>query len=308
MNLKTIPSVLAAGLALELGLVTAAPFSIGVAVTRGSFRVDEATVSANATLLEGTSVETGEAPASLLLTSGTHLALEAQSKGRIFGDHLLLEKGSGEIERPVGYRVEARGLTIRPQNGIASARVTLLGAHQVRVAAFAGSFRVTNANGMAIADLPPGAALEFDPQAGAEAPEPWRLTGCVMASAGHFLLTDETTNLTVEISGAGLDKETGNRLEVTGTRDAAATPVSGASQLIRVSHFKRLSNKCGGGKKAPAAAAAGGAAAGVGATVAGISTTTVVIVGGVAAGAAVGGLAAAKELPGQGGSTNSTSR
>jgi O-antigen ligase len=322
VKLKTVQSVVAALVSLNLSIAMAAPppsgGAIGVAVTRGSLRVDDSTVSGNATLVEGTTVETQQDASSLQLTSGPHIALQAQSKGRVFGDHLQLERGVGELDRLIGYRVEARGLTIQPQTGSARARVALAGAHLVQVAALSGSFRVTNAKGLVIANLTPGAALEFDPQTSGQS-EPWKLSGCLVSTAHHFTLTDDTTNVTVEVVGTGLDKEVGNKVDIRGALDSTGTPVSSATQVIRVSMVKRLGKNCtassGKGTAAAAAggaatggAAAGGAAAGGASTVAGISTTAILIVGGVAAGAVVGGLAAADKLPGQGSAAVGSSR
>jgi O-antigen ligase len=307
VKLKTVQSVVAALVSLNLSIVTAAPQSIGVAVTRGNFRVDDANVSGNATLVEGTTVETRAAASSLQLTGGARIALAADSKGQVFGDHIVLEKGGGQMEQLLGYRVEARGLILESQTGVAKAQVALAGPHMVQMAALTGSFRVLNVKGMVVANLTPGSALEFNPQAASQG-EPWKLSGCLRSAAGHFTLTDDTTSVTVEAAGASLDREAGNRVEILGAMDPAATPVSGASQLIRVSQIKRVAKGCPVNKGA-AAAGAGGAAAGAGATVAGISTTTIAVVGGVAAAATIGGLAAANKLPGQSSaSAGSTSR
>jgi hypothetical protein len=307
VKLRTVQSVIAVFVSLNLSIVMAAPPSIGVAVTRGNFRVDDANVSGNATLLEGTIVETRTAASSLQLTTGAHIALASDSKGQVFGDHIVLEKGAGQMEQLLGYRVEARGLTLESQMGVAKAQVALAGPHMVQMAALTGSFRVLNAKGMVVANLTPGSALQFDPQAAGQG-EPWKLSGCLRSANGHFTLTDDTTNVTVEAAGAGLDREAGNRVEILGAMDPAVTPVSGTSQLIRVSQIKHVGKGCGISKGA-AAAGAGGAAAGTAATIAGISTTTIAIVGGVAAAATIGGLAAANKLPGQGSaSAGSTSR
>jgi len=311
VQLRTVQSVVAVLVSLNLSVATAAtpPFgvaAIGMAVTRGSFRVDNATVTGNATLVEGTTIETEEAGSSLQLSSGTHISLGAQSKGRVFGDRILLERGVGDLEKLEAYRVEARGLTIQPQSRAASARVALAGSRLVQVAALTGSLRVMNAKGMVVANLTSGSALEFDPQATGQG-EPWKLSGCLVSAPGHFTLTDNTTNVTVEAVGTGLEKESGNKVEITGAMDATATPVSGATQVIRVSQVKRLGKNCTPSSGKGTAAAAAGGATGA-ATIAGISTTTILIVGGVVAGAAVGGLAAADKLPGQGSTSTGSSR
>jgi hypothetical protein len=118
----------------------------------------------------------------------------------------------------------------------------------------------------------------------------------------HYLLTDETTNVVVELGGPGLEKEKGNRVEVTGAMDPTATPVSDASEFIRITSVKRLGKGCPAGSGAAAAAGAGGSAAKTGGNPpghTGLSTTTLVaIIGGVAAAAVVGGLAATGKLTG----------
>lgn len=293
-------------LALVSTLLWAAPAPIGVVTARGSFRLDDATVTGNATLFEGSTVEAGGA-ATLRLSSGAEIALLSGSKGRIFGDHLNLERGSGEFARGPGFHMEARTLRIQPETGQARARVTLESGNRVQVAALEGSFRVLNARGLLVADLSPGTALAFEPlPQGGGAGEPWRMTGCLRSENGHFLLTDETTSVTAELTGTNLAAEEGNRVRIDGIMDSAFTPVSGATQVLKVTQLRRLGKGCGEGKGAKGAAAAGaGGAAGkaAGGSHAGIAASTIAIIGGVAAAGAVAGLAASDALPGQGGGT-----
>lgn len=316
MKLETVQSVLALACALNLGLcsLTASPGAaspgIGTAMTKGSFRIDDATVAGNATLFEGSTIETRQSTSSLDLASGPRLLLGAASKGRIFGDRLILERGSGEMQNAAGFRVEARGLSVRAETGRGAARVLLTGNTRVQVAALAGALRVLNSRGLLVAELEPGTALEFEP-AGSFNPqastEPEKLTGCIRAVPGHFLLTDEVTNVTVELAGSGLDKESGNRVEVTGAMDPTAAPVSGATQYIRLTVLKRLGKGCAANKAAAAGAGgaagkAGGAAGGGG--IGGLSAaTTIAVIGGVAAAAVVGGLAGSGAFSGSSGSS-----
>jgi len=306
VRIETVQAAVAAAMAFNL-VAWAAPPAIGTVIANGAFRLDNAAVTGNATLFEGSSVETASAVSRLELATGARLSLAASSKGKIFGDHMLLEKGIGQLDRAENFRVEARGLSIQPETEKSSARVALSGGTRVQVAALVGSFRVLNSRGVLIADIAAGRAIEFEPQA---ASTPSKLMGCLVMHGVHYLLTDETTNVVVELGGPGLDKEKGNRVEITGAMDPTATPVSDASQFIRVSAVKRISKGCGSAGAAAAAGAggaagkaAGGAAGGAaGAGGGAISATTVAIIGGVAAAAAVGGLAAAGKLPGQGGS------
>ncbi len=272
--------------------VRAAAPVIGTVVAKGSFRLDNATVHGNATLFEGASVETTAATSSMELISGARLSLAPASKGKFYGDKVVLEKGSSEVERAGGLKIEARGLMIQPETGRASARILLTGSNRVDVEAVTGSFRVLNSRGILVANLAAGRALDLDPEP--QQPAQTKLTGCLAFRNGHYVITDETTNVTVELGGLGLDKEKGNRVELIGAMDPTMTPVSDASQFVRVANVKHLAKGCAG----TAAAGAGGAGAsapkpaGAGAGI-GMSGTTIAIVGGVAAAGLVGGLAAA---------------
>lgn len=295
MKLRTAQSVLALALSLHLGIATAAAPAIGTVLAPGAFRIDNATLSGNATLTEGSLLETGVVHSSVQWTNGARVSLAAQSRGRLFGDRLVLEQGATEIENSAGLRLVALGLTIQPGSGASTGSVVVDSLRRVRVAAASGSLRVLNTNGQLVANLAPGAALAFEPQAGPSTVA--RVTGCLENHSGRYLLTDEVTNVTVEVAGAGVAKEAGNKVEVTGAMDPTAAALQQASQLVRAREVRRVSKGCG--SAAPVAAAAGAGAAG-GAAAGGIAATTIAIVGGVAAAAIVGGLAAAEKLPGQG--------
>jgi hypothetical protein len=268
---------------------------IGTVVAKGAFRLDNATVIGNATLFEGATIETKSAASRMELSGGAKVLLGTESKARFYGDHMVLEKGDGQLEKASGFRFEARGLTIQPETGNASARVTLAGGARVELAALSGSFRVLNGRGMLVANVGAGRGLALEPQANDTAA---KLTGTLTKVGSHYILTDETTNVTVELAGQGLAKEVGNRVEITGSMDPTATPVTDASQFIRVTSLKHLGKGTGTG----AAAAGRGGTAGGGAAShgLGLSTTTIAIIGGVAAAATLGGLAAAGKLSGQG--------
>ena len=312
MRLSTVQSVLAAGLALAVGLTSnrswAASPAIGTINGQGAFRVENATVRGHATLFEAATIETATATTDLTFQSGARMTLGTDTKGRVFGDHLVLERGQGSLENPAGFRVEARGLVIQPETGTARGRVVLTGINTVQVAASSGSFRVLNARGVLLAKLAPGLALAFEPQAAGGLT---KLTGCLESKAGHYLLTDEATRVTVEVRASDaakldLTKHVGKRNEVSGTADPAATPASDASQLVRVISVKPLSGgatACAGGVAAgtggAAAAGAGGATAGA-ATGSWISGTVIAVIGGGVAAGTLGGLAASGSIGGSG--------
>jgi hypothetical protein len=158
----------------------------------------------------------------------------------------------------------------------------------VEVASLYGNVHVFNASGLTVANLAPGRALSLTPQeAGAAAPS--QLVGCVAKKDSNYFLTDETSNVTVQLRG-GMVREN-RRYQVNGNMVPNGGPVSPATQVIAVVGQKDLNKSCKGaavlaGAGAAGAGAAGAAGAAAGAA-AGISATTAVVAG-VAAAAAVG--------------------
>ena len=171
--------------------------------------------------------------------------------------------------------------------------------NRVRVAALTGGFRVLNARGALVANVAAGSALAFEPQA-PDAAAVTHITGTLTQQSGHFLLTDQVTHVTVEVTGAGLQAHVGQVVEVTGTLNAAATPVAGATQVIAATSVQTVRPLERGG--AAGAAGGGAAAAGAGGAATGVGrnwSNDIAIIGGVAAAATLGGLAASGALPGQ---------
>jgi hypothetical protein len=280
---------------LTAAFAVAAPPVVGTIMVKGSLRLDGATIRGNATLFEGETVETQGTGSTMDTLSGTRVILEPQSKGRVFRDRLMLEKGTVEVSSMPEFHVEVIGLRIQHKSGRASARMALKGTGRVQVAALEGAAQVSDTQGLLIATLPQGKALDFELPPSPESHSAWKMTGCLSAAKGHFLLTDELTNVTAELKGSQLAGIAG-RVEIAGAMDPTETPASGASQVLRVSQVRRL------GKGCPAAATAARSPGKAG----GVSATTVATIGGVAVAAVVGGLAATGYLPGQG--SNSLSR
>ena len=272
-----------------LGLLAAATAGIGVAMSQGSISINNASSAGNATIFNGNTLETGAAASHVRLNDGAQFRLASDSKAKVFSDHADLQKGSADI---TGYTANAAGLSIRAE-GKASASVSMHDQGMVQIASLSGDVHVFNAAGLNVANLVPGRALDLRAQdAGASAPS--SLTGCAVKSGNTTMLTDETSKVTVQLSGGNV--RAGRRVQVSGTMVPNATPAGGATQVINVTSVKEVGGSCKAGAATAAAggAAAGGAAAGGAAAAAGISTTTAVVAGvAVAAGVGVGAAAGA---------------
>jgi hypothetical protein len=205
--------------------------AIGFAVATGSFQVDSAEVYGNTTLFDGATVSTAKASSRLELTNGARMTLGEDSQARIFEKKMTLERGVGELKTAASYQMDARTLRISPLDAKSIARVKLEGARQVLVAAVNGPVRVFNEAGLLVANVKPGAALLFTPQA-AEAGT-FKMSGCLVESAdGKFFLVDPTQ--TVELRGSGLEKEANNQVEISGTAFRSAVPAPPAAQVVQV--------------------------------------------------------------------------
>jgi hypothetical protein len=263
----------------SLGLLSAATSGIGVAMSEGNILINNSSAAGNATIFDGSTLETQSTASQIRLNGGAQLRLASDSRGTVFSDHVDLQKGSASI---TGYSANASGLNVRA-DGKASATVSMRDQGIVEIAALTGSVHIFNSAGLNVANLVPGRALDLRPQdAGANAPS--SLTGCASKAGSNTLLTDETSNVTVQLQGGNV--KTGRRVQVTGSMVPNATPASPATQVINVTNVKDVGGACKAGGAAAAVGAAGaGAGVGIGATTA--------IVAGVAIGAGAGlGIAA----------------
>jgi hypothetical protein len=289
----SVQPLIALILTASLSLGMAAAPAVGIVTATGSFTIDASNITGNATLFEGNQIETGKASSQLQLNNGARMQLAAESRGIVYRDRLVLEKGTSLIQSGSNSQVEANSLRIRPASESARAQVSIRQSGTVEVAALRGPVRVTAANGVLLANLQEGKTIDFTPDSAGPA-TPTTVTGCLESSSGKFLLTDEASLVRFEVLGASLDKEVGRRVQL----DGAVTPVPDSLSQIQSANVKELSKKCS--HKGTAAAAAGvgaagagagagtaGAAGGIGAAIASHAVIAGVIVAGVATGAAV---------------------
>jgi len=291
-------------LALCAVAVVAATAPIGVLTTVGAVRMDNSEVRGNGTVLDGAVIETLTNPTQLNLKNGTRFELSPNTRAKVYDNRLLLEKGASQLHASGNYAVQVNSVSVVPSGPDATVRVLRTGPKSLEVAAVLGHADVRNGQGMLIARVVPGSPLDLQQQPeGAAGPS--RVNGKVSkTAAGHYLLSDSTTNTTVELQGNNLDSAVGHCVAATGSADPSAAPAAGATQIIHVTDFKQVA--CGkkgavaaGVGGAAAGGAAAGAAAGGAAVGAGLGAVAIGgIVAGTAAGATLGGLAAAGQFSG----------
>jgi hypothetical protein len=287
--IRSFLSLLSSGCLLFL---TAVPPSIGVVRSDGDFQLDGSTVRGNATLFEGSTVQTDGAQSRIQLSGGAEIMLSPASRAQVYRDHTVLRQGAQSVKNGEKYVIEAATLRISPTGTHTLAEIVAKDGNRVSIAAREGSVDVWNGAGVLVATVRPGLALAFDTQAGG-APTAAKMSGCLVTKGGKYLLTDSTTNVTVELRGPDAAKNAGHRVEITGRMIQGATPADGASQVIQVVTVDSVGAACGQLLRASRGQSPGGSGGTAGGA-AGLSTGAIVaIVAGVAVVGTVVGLAVA---------------
>ena len=198
--------------------------------------LDRSQVWGNATVFEGSTIETGPASSQIALRNGVKLQLARDSRARILADRVVMEKGIGQVSSTDGFEVNAANLRIRSTGRL---RVNL--GQNVEVASLLGSARVASASGMLLATIPAGRMMSFAPQA---ANGTVTRTGCLLFKDNHFIMQDENTQEVVEVTGQNFVSQVGNRVEITGTASTEKPSVTIATLRINVAS---LTPKSSGG-------------------------------------------------------------
>jgi len=232
-----------AALMCMLSYAAAGTVSIGTASARGDMRVDSYMVRGNATLFDGSVVETGQATADLRLDKGAEITMSTSSRGTLYRDRLVLQRGESELAASSPFKLVANGLRVTPNEKNSRGVVSLRAGNTVEVASLNGSFGVMNDQGILLANVRPGSVVSFAMQAGAN-PTSFSGVGMVSYEDGHYYLTDNA-NVKYEITGKDFKQYVGTKVVISGTIQAPAT--EGAPSVISVSSIGINGGGGGGG-------------------------------------------------------------
>jgi hypothetical protein len=215
--------------------------AIGSASARGDIRVDHSTVSGNATLFDGSVVETDQASAELRMEKGVRITLSTNSRGTLYHDHLVLEQGESEMTGAGSFQVDAKDLRVMANGPDARAVVSLRLGDRVEVAAISGSFGVLSDKGVLLARVTPGQPLSFAdaPSAGGGtvSSESFRGQGGFSKGAdGNYYLS--VGSMKFQVTGSDLDHLVGKTVTVVGTTEPQLAPAGGAVMVVNVSHIR----------------------------------------------------------------------
>ena len=220
--------------AMETVSVAAADsVSIGTVSARGDFRVDSHLVSGNATLFNGSMVETGTATADLRMGTDATITMSTNSRGTLYRDRMVLQQGESELTAPKAFYMEVEGLRVAPSAPKSQGIVSLGSGNTVQVSALSGTFSVTNDHGFVLASIRPGRAMTFAFQSGSSGTA-FTGTGKVTFSNGQYYLTLKSTGVKYELKGDGLSNLVGKEVTVTGTRETPTSPTGGSIDIVDI--------------------------------------------------------------------------
>lgn len=266
MNSK-LPAV--AMIFCTLSYAMAGTSAIGTASARGNMRVDGYAVKGDATLFNGTVVETGQNSVALRLDNDVEVKLATDTQGTLYRDHIVLQHGSTELKTSSPFQVEAHGLRVTAVQPNSTGTVSMGEQNTVEVAALTGAFRVTNSRGFVLAKIKPGSAVSFGASQAAPVrsanPVQMTLFGDLVSENGHYYLNLPSPDLGVvyELTGSNLASMVGKRITITGLVDFNAKPTGNASYLINVQNAQEMAPPSGNShKKAAILALVGAGAAG----------------------------------------------
>jgi hypothetical protein len=213
-----------------LSYAEAGTVSIGTVSARGNMRVDSYTVQGNATLFDGSVVETGQATANLRLNKGAEITMSTGSKGTLYSDHLVLQQGESEVAGSTPFQLQANGLRVTANEPNARAVVSLRPDKTVEVASLNGSFGVTSEHGVLLANVRPGRVVSFAMQEGAS-PMTFSGVGLVSFENGtYYLTTDEDVKYVLTCKDS--HRFVGDKVAVLGTISGPAGQ-AGASLCVK---------------------------------------------------------------------------
>jgi len=225
---------------LSCSYAEAGSSAIGTASARGDLRIDGSSVKGNATLFDGTVVETGQATAALRLSKGVEITLATESRSTLFHDRVVLQQGTSEFAPSGPFLLEANGLEVTSSEPNSRAVVSMSGSNTVEVAALAGGFQVTNGRGLLLARVNPGRAMSFAIQTPSEQTGTLTITGQVLKGGHHFYLRESTTNTLYELTGRNFNSYVGREVQITATLKPGAPTSGDAKSVVSVSSLTTI--------------------------------------------------------------------
>jgi len=210
-----------------LSYAAAGTVSIGTVNARGDVRVDSYPIKGNATLFDGSVVETGQASADVRLNKGAEITMSTGSRGTLFSDHLVLQQGQSELMASNTFALDVSGLHVKPSQPNSRALVSMKPGNTVEISSVKGSVGVSDSHGVMLANILPGHSFSFAMDAG---PQNGVFSGVGLVSFenGQYYLTTDS-DVKYLLTCRDMKKYVDDKVVVSGTVQTTAGP-NGTSQ------------------------------------------------------------------------------
>jgi hypothetical protein len=212
----------------------AASPSIGSVTARGETKIDNYEVRGSGTLFDGSVVETGQSVSSgadLRLAGNAEITLLRDSRGTLYRDRLVLQRGTAQLGLTDSFRVQASGVLVVPVEEHSSGIVSIDAGNAVTVEARNGTLEIRDSSGAGIARVRPGHPLTFSSVNDKLSGE-FSANGVVTAENGHYYLSSSDTGMRYEIKGDNLQSYDGSPVFASGLLEAAAPGTEAAGLLL----------------------------------------------------------------------------
>lgn len=204
---------------------------LGTASAHGNMTVDGYAVEGDATVFNGSVVETRDASVNLRVGHGVGITMSKSSRGTVYSDHFVLQRGESELTAPSSFKLEANGLRVAADKPNSVGIVRLTPQNAVEVAALAGSLQVRDSQGLLLSDVLPGRPLSFAMQAGSNSsPYSVSTVGLLDLKNGQYYLTTDE-NVRYLLTGRDLQKFVGDKVVITGDLQPAGQTAGTAGTI-----------------------------------------------------------------------------
>jgi hypothetical protein len=230
--------LLAGALCVSSYALAATP-SIGIVTARGETRIDNQVVEGSGTVFDGSVVETGQSISSgadLRLANNMEITLMRDSRGTLYRDHFMLERGSAQLSSTDSFRVQANGMLVVPTEAHSSGLVSIEPANAITVEAKNGTLEIRNSSGASVAMVRPGHPLTFRSLTD-KSPAEFSATGTVSSENGRYYLNSAETCMKYEVKGDNLQSFAGASVVASGVLQAA-TQKDGVAGLLVASSIR----------------------------------------------------------------------
>ena len=224
--------LLAGALCVSSYALAASP-SIGSLTARGETRIDNREVKGSGTVFDGSVVETGQSissSADLRLGNSAEVDLWRDSRGTLYRDRFVLERGTAQLGLTDLFHVEANGVVVVATEAHASGIVSIDPGNSVTVEAKDGAFEIRNSSGASIARVHPGNPLTFSAATNKSAAE-FSAAGTISLENGRYYLNSPETGMKYEVKGDNLQNYDGSSVVVSGVLEVAA-PAAGLAGVL----------------------------------------------------------------------------